>query len=225
MTQQYKLWGMPPAISSNFLWFSVSPSQTNVCRLQKAQKEATAVKEQAASGSHEAPDPPLYRSDDFRMYCMKVSCSAVSAEYGFSLVDAASAAAPRPCLSPCLCCHAAPWAFTKAARSRRISEPGPCAKMVCFSLLQVLPCSKRYCHDWTTCPFSHPGEKARRRDPRTQPHTGIACPDMKKARSPAAGRLLQTAAPWHTTSMLQLRSVGQEVTPAPECVVNFSIQQ
>lgn len=46
--------------------------------------------------------------------------------------------------------------------------------------MKVLPCSKRYCHDWTTCPFSHPGEKARRRDPRTQPHTGIACPDRKK---------------------------------------------
>lgn len=50
----------------------------------------------------------------------------------------------------------------------------------CVQTSQVLPCSKRYCHDWTTCPFSHPGEKARRRDPRTQPHTGIACPDRKK---------------------------------------------
>lgn len=74
--------------------------------------------------------------------------------------------------------------------------------------LQVLPCSKRYCHDWTTCPFAHPGEclvtfsnlqtlleicdrleaavssgeKARRRDPRVFNYTGIACPDMKKVR-------------------------------------------
>lgn len=46
--------------------------------------------------------------------------------------------------------------------------------------MKVLPCSKRYCHDWTTCPFAHPGEKARRRDPRVSSYTGIACPDMKK---------------------------------------------
>lgn len=46
---------------------------------------------------------------------------------------------------------------------------------------KVLPCSKRYVHDWTTCPFAHTGEKARRRDPRLYNYTGIACPDMKKA--------------------------------------------
>ena len=26
-----------------------------------------------------------------------------------------------------------------------------------YPAAQVLPCSKRYCHDWTTCPFAHPG--------------------------------------------------------------------
>lgn len=46
--------------------------------------------------------------------------------------------------------------------------------------MKVLPCSKRYVHDWTTCPFAHTGEKARRRDPRLHNYTGIACPDMKK---------------------------------------------
>ncbi|CAD7701548.1 unnamed protein product [Ostreobium quekettii] len=46
--------------------------------------------------------------------------------------------------------------------------------------LKVLQCSKRYCHDWTTCPFAHPGEKARRRDPRKCRYTGIACPEMKQ---------------------------------------------
>lgn len=47
---------------------------------------------------------------------------------------------------------------------------------------QVLPCCKRFVHDWSDCPFSHPGEKARRRDPKTHNYTGIACPDMKKVR-------------------------------------------
>lgn len=45
--------------------------------------------------------------------------------------------------------------------------------------MKVLPCSKRVAHDWTTCPFAHNGEKARRRDPRKYSYTGIACVDMK----------------------------------------------
>lgn len=45
---------------------------------------------------------------------------------------------------------------------------------------KILPCSKRYTHDWTTCPFTHPGEKAQRRDPRQFSYTGIACPELKK---------------------------------------------
>lgn len=49
--------------------------------------------------------------------------------------------------------------------------------------MQVLPCSKRFCHDWTVCPYAHPGEKAKRRDPRVHSYTGIACPNMKKVGS------------------------------------------
>lgn len=47
---------------------------------------------------------------------------------------------------------------------------------------QVIPCTKRFVHDWTICPFAHAGEKAVRRDPRLHNYTGIACPDMKKVR-------------------------------------------
>ena len=53
---------------------------------------------------------------------------------------------------------------------------------------QVLHCAKRYCHDWTTCPYAHPGEKAARRDPRGHiKYTGIACPDMKAGGACARG--------------------------------------
>lgn len=48
------------------------------------------------------------------------------------------------------------------------------------SVTQVLPCSIRHVHDWSSCNFTHPGEKARRRDPQAYSYTGIACPDMKK---------------------------------------------
>ncbi|EIE23296.1 hypothetical protein COCSUDRAFT_15780, partial [Coccomyxa subellipsoidea C-169] len=53
--------------------------------------------------------------------------------------------------------------------------------------MKVLPCSKRFCHDWTVCPYSHPGEKAKRRDPRLYSYTGIACPNMKKDQSCTRG--------------------------------------
>jgi hypothetical protein len=46
--------------------------------------------------------------------------------------------------------------------------------------LQVLPCSKRYAHDWRACPFAHPTENARRRDPREVMYSSIACPDYKQ---------------------------------------------
>ena len=34
--------------------------------------------------------------------------------------------------------------------------------------------------DWTECPFAHPGEKARRRDPRRFHYSGTACPDFRE---------------------------------------------
>ena len=55
------------------------------------------------------------------------------------------------------------------------------------SFLQVVPCAKRFVHDWTECPFAHPQEKARRRDPKVHTYTGIACPSMKKVRSLLSG--------------------------------------
>ena len=56
----------------------------------------------------------------------------------------------------------------------------------------MLPCSKRFCHDWTVCPYAHPGEKAKRRDPRVHSYTGIACPNMKKVQPPSG---------FHTTAL------------------------
>ncbi|GAB4814485.1 hypothetical protein N2152v2_001531 [Parachlorella kessleri] len=56
-----------------------------------------------------------------------------------------------------------------------------------MNCMKVLQCSKRYVHDWTECPFAHPQEKARRRDPRVHTYTGIACPSMKKEGTCAFG--------------------------------------
>ncbi|XP_074567480.1 zinc finger CCCH domain-containing protein 35-like [Curcuma longa] len=46
---------------------------------------------------------------------------------------------------------------------------------------KVRRCVRGRSHDWTECPFAHPGEKARRRDPRKHRYSGAACPDFRKA--------------------------------------------
>ncbi|KAK9831241.1 hypothetical protein WJX74_008990 [Apatococcus lobatus] len=46
---------------------------------------------------------------------------------------------------------------------------------------KVRRCPKGPAHDWTACPYCHPGEKAKRRDPQKYAYTGITCPDFRKA--------------------------------------------
>ncbi|KAH7432929.1 hypothetical protein KP509_07G046400 [Ceratopteris richardii] len=45
---------------------------------------------------------------------------------------------------------------------------------------KVRKCTRGRSHDWTECPFLHPGEKARRRDPRRYNYSGDPCPDYRK---------------------------------------------
>ncbi|XP_015573145.1 zinc finger CCCH domain-containing protein 20 [Ricinus communis] len=45
---------------------------------------------------------------------------------------------------------------------------------------KVRRCARGQSHDWTECPYAHPGEKARRRDPRRYHYSGTACPDFRK---------------------------------------------
>ncbi|XP_052198566.1 zinc finger CCCH domain-containing protein 49-like [Diospyros lotus] len=45
---------------------------------------------------------------------------------------------------------------------------------------KVRKCTRGRSHDWTDCPYAHPGEKARRRDPRKYHYSGTACPEFRK---------------------------------------------
>ncbi|KAK6933002.1 Ankyrin repeat [Dillenia turbinata] len=45
---------------------------------------------------------------------------------------------------------------------------------------KVKPCSRAYSHDWTECPFAHPGENAKRRDPRKYNYSCVPCPEFRK---------------------------------------------
>ncbi len=42
----------------------------------------------------------------------------------------------------------------------------------------MVQCANHARHEWSECPFAHPGEIASRRDPAS--HTGIVCLDMRK---------------------------------------------
>lgn len=47
-------------------------------------------------------------------------------------------------------------------------------------VFKVLPCPKRTPHEWAGCPYAHPGEKARRRCPRTTKYSANPCGDTKQ---------------------------------------------
>ncbi|XP_010047645.2 zinc finger CCCH domain-containing protein 20 [Eucalyptus grandis] len=49
---------------------------------------------------------------------------------------------------------------------------------------KVRRCARGKSHDWTECPYAHPGEKARRRDPRRHGYSGAACPDFRSGHCP-----------------------------------------
>ncbi|KAE8669713.1 Zinc finger CCCH domain-containing protein 2 [Hibiscus syriacus] len=51
-----------------------------------------------------------------------------------------------------------------------------------FSIYEfkVRKCTRSRSHDWTDCPFVHPGEKARRRDPRQYRYSSTICSDFRQ---------------------------------------------
>ncbi|KAF9588191.1 hypothetical protein IFM89_008205 [Coptis chinensis] len=49
---------------------------------------------------------------------------------------------------------------------------------------KIRRCMRSRSHDWTDCPFAHPGEKARRRDPRRFHYSGNACADFRHGTCP-----------------------------------------
>lgn len=50
---------------------------------------------------------------------------------------------------------------------------------VCALYVKVFMCARACCCR-STCPFAHPREKARRRDPRSYEYEPLPCPDDKK---------------------------------------------
>ncbi|KAF6253175.1 hypothetical protein COO60DRAFT_463560 [Scenedesmus sp. NREL 46B-D3] len=54
-------------------------------------------------------------------------------------------------------------------------------------IFKVQPCPKRGAHDWSSCPYAHPKEKARRRDPRVYKYASTPCPESLKGMSCGRG--------------------------------------
>ncbi|WIA31545.1 hypothetical protein OEZ86_002436 [Tetradesmus obliquus] len=55
---------------------------------------------------------------------------------------------------------------------------GGCSAEVIIDYCKIAPCFKRQQHDWTVCFYSHPGEKACRRDLRLHSYAAVMCSDM-----------------------------------------------
>lgn len=53
--------------------------------------------------------------------------------------------------------------------------------------MKIRRCPRARPHDWTLCPFAHPGEKAKRRDPRKYSYSGTACAEYRKTGQCARG--------------------------------------
>ncbi|CAL9116212.1 unnamed protein product [Musa textilis] len=58
-------------------------------------------------------------------------------------------------------------------------------------VFKVRPCPRALSHDWTDCPFLHPGEKARRRDPRRFHYSCVPCPDFRQSGACSCGDACQ----------------------------------
>jgi hypothetical protein len=86
-----------------------------------------------------------------------------------------------------------------------ILTPAPqlrCARLRCFPRLhtppgkpQVQPCPKRGSHDWSSCPYAHPKEKARRRDPRIYKYVSSPCPESLKVHPTRSSRIRSHSPP------------------------------
>uniref|UniRef100_A0A061RR60 Zinc finger ccch domain-containing protein 29 n=1 Tax=Tetraselmis sp. GSL018 TaxID=582737 RepID=A0A061RR60_9CHLO len=61
-----------------------------------------------------------------------------------------------------------------------INRPEYCTDDFRINCFKVVRCTKTRAHDWTECPFVHPGEKARRRSPQKFKYSSTACPDFRK---------------------------------------------
>lgn len=61
-----------------------------------------------------------------------------------------------------------------------ITHPAFCTDHFRMYEFKVKACPRTRAHDWTQCPFAHPGEKARRRDPREYNYSAVPCPDYRK---------------------------------------------
>uniref|UniRef100_A0A0D9X2P6 C3H1-type domain-containing protein n=1 Tax=Leersia perrieri TaxID=77586 RepID=A0A0D9X2P6_9ORYZ len=51
---------------------------------------------------------------------------------------------------------------------------------------KVQRCPRSSSHDWTSCPYAHKGERARRRDPRRFAYVAVTCPDYRPSQPGAA---------------------------------------
>jgi hypothetical protein len=102
-------------------------------------------------------DDPIYASDSFRLHCMKWVCSGAAGCPASEGLGRAGGLPRRDGPGPPA--HTVPHRLRRTTRRHSDHKPPPPASPP--HRLRVLPCSKRFQHDWVRCPFAHPGERRR----------------------------------------------------------------
>lgn len=125
-------------------------------------------------------DSPCFSSDEFRMYQFKMKRCPRARPHDWTQVGARMGASSVSRLggltapAAAACCHA------------RVSGRSRC-RCCCCSHLHCTPCqailpapAAPLLHPCSQCPFAHPGEKAKRRDPKRFNYSGSACPEFRR---------------------------------------------
>jgi len=102
-------------------------------------------------------DTAAFANDDFRIHHFKVMFVA-----GRFVAVAGKSLAP----------HAVPEARCRGRLCAGCAAPHQPISPTIIPPKQVKRCPRAKPHDWTQCPFAHPGEKAKRRDPRRYRYSG-----------------------------------------------------
>jgi hypothetical protein len=126
-------------------------------------------------GSPAAPSPAPRPSQDF--------LGGDGAAFATSLPGGMSAAAGRGAHAHALPAHALGPVGADARAPFSASElnaPEFSTDEFRMYAFKVQRCAKRFVHDWRSCPFAHPTENARRRDPRAARYLPVPCPDYKR---------------------------------------------
>jgi hypothetical protein len=145
----------------------------------------------------------IFKSDAYYLYCFKI-LSGLRAASGGALccwagrVEALGRGVRRAAASV----HLRQRQLTNRATRPRARAPGA-------------GCPLKTSHDWSACPWAHPKEQARRRDPRRYYYLPVLCPFAKSVGRRGAAPGSCWIVPW---AWVQCRGCSDRWVPVGACL-------